>query len=98
VSIFDMNVDLFEMYLLKASGRALSATQHLNLNLTSAMVSHLKIFDTQHPEEPSQFEQDLEIEVELNQRRAKRDLRRRKRRRITASFNIEEEDEREEVK
>jgi hypothetical protein len=56
-----MNIDLFEIYLLKASGRALSATQHLNLNLTSAMVSHLKIFDTQHPEEPSEFEQDLEI-------------------------------------
>lgn len=57
------------------------------------MVSHLKLFDTQHPEEPSEFEQDLEKEVELNERRAKRDVRRRKRRRITASFNIEEEDE-----
>jgi hypothetical protein len=87
-----MNIDLFETYLLKASGRALSSTQHLNLSLTSAMVSHMKIFDTQHPEAPSEFEQDLENEMELEKRRHQREARQRKRRRITASFNIEEEE------
>lgn len=82
-----MNIDLFETYLLKASGRALSSTQHLNLNLTSAMVSHLKLFDTSHPEAPTEEEQEREAEEDIALRRHKRVERRRKRRRATASFN-----------
>jgi len=64
-----VNVDVHEIYLLKVSGRALAATQHLNLNLTSSMGSHLKIFDTSVPEEPTEFEMELEAEIEIEKRR-----------------------------
>jgi hypothetical protein len=69
------------------SGRALASTQHLNLNMTSSMGSHLKIFDTQTPELPSEEEQEEEIEDELDRRRYKRRQNRAKRRRVTASFS-----------
>lgn len=74
------------MYLLKVSGRALAATQHLNLNMTSSMGSHMKIFDTQFLEPPSEAEEEEQKEAEINRRRALRDYHRQKRRRITASF------------
>ena len=51
------------------------------------MGSHLKIFDTQNPEQPSEMDVEFELEQELADKRALRLRRRNKRRRITASFS-----------
>jgi hypothetical protein len=48
------------------------------------MVSHLKIYDTQSPEAPSEEDIEAEAELEMGRRRKRRDALRRKGKRLTA--------------
>ena len=49
LSVFEVNVDIFEGYLLRVSGRALASIQHLNMTLISSFIADMKIFDDQSP-------------------------------------------------
>lgn len=54
---------------MKVSGRALLATEHLPYSFTSALNVHMKIFDNQQAEEPSEEEKLMEQANEFVQRR-----------------------------
>ncbi len=86
-------MDIFESFLMRVSGRALSATQHLNLNLTSAMLSHMKIFDTQQEHTP--YDEILRQDAldKMHERKERRMRRRLRNRRGTATFGVNEVNE-----
>lgn len=73
-----MNVDVYEGYLLRVSGRALAATQHLNMTLISSFVADMKIFDDQSPIEVTEEQMEEQLDLEIEAKRQKRRTRRRR--------------------
>jgi hypothetical protein len=62
-------VDVYESYLLRVSGRALAATQHMNMSLISSFVADMKIFDDQSPVEISEDQMEEELDQEIEAKR-----------------------------
>jgi hypothetical protein len=71
-----VNVDVYELYLMKVSGRALQKIQSLNLDLKSSLCADMKLFDNQSGELPPQHVMEADNNAELEKRRKKRLMRR----------------------
>jgi|LauGreDrversion4_2_1035121.scaffolds.fasta_scaffold28029_6 hypothetical protein len=63
LSVFEVNVDIFEGYQLRVSGRALASIQHLNMTLVSSFIADMKIFDDQCPVELTEEEIEADLDI-----------------------------------